>query len=462
MAERRAAIFGTEKDQQNCPFYLKIGACRHGDRCSRLHNKPVLSQTILLPNLYQSPISKKAIEAAGGQAPNLSDAELQQHFDEFYEDIFEGLAKYGQVDLLNVCANLGDHLVGNVYVKYQKEDDANESIKGLKGRFYDGRPIISEFSPVTDFTEARCRQYDIGTCNRGGFCNFMHLHNPSKSLYYKLFGDRKSRSPSPKRDYRDRDRDYGRRGGGYDRDYRGGGDRDRDRDRDYGRRGGGGYDRDYRGGDRERDRDYGRYDRDYRDRDRDGYGRSREYDRDRDRRPYEDYRGSRNSKSPEYSRSTGGDLPPSDHHFNRPLPPDYAYPPPTGGIVNGSPSSLNNPPQHPHLPPTTDEYSQHILPIPTTHSPLSAGSNGNSQQQQQQQPSLLPSENGGNVPTTASIGEKRVREDESLSSEKRLKGEEHSQSDENGSIQWASNDERRTDEYDVKTSLKTSISESKE
>ncbi|KAN0041667.1 hypothetical protein ACTFIV_004211 [Dictyostelium citrinum] len=444
MAERRAAIFGTEKDQQNCPFYLKIGACRHGDRCSRLHNKPVLSQTILLPNLYQSPISKKAIEAAGGQAPNLSDAELQQHFDEFYEDIYEGLAKYGQVDLLNVCANLGDHLVGNVYVKYQKEDDANESIKGLKGRFYDGRPIISEFSPVTDFTEARCRQYDVGTCNRGGFCNFMHLHNPSKALYYKLFGDRKSRSPSPKRDYRDRDRDYGRRG--YDRDYR-----DRDRDRDYGRRGGG-YDRDYR--DRDRDRDYGRYDRDYRDRDRDGYGRSRDYDRDRDRRPYDDYRGSRGSKSPEYSRNSGGDIPPSDHHYSRPLPPDYAYPPPTGGIVNGSPSSSNQPP-HSHLPPT-NEYSQHILPpIPTSQSPLSTGSNGNSLQQQQQS-----SENGGNI---TSIGEKRVRDDETLASEKRLKGEEHSQSDENGSsIQWASNDERRTDEYDVKTSLKTSISESKE
>lgn len=28
----------------NCSFYFKIGACRHGDRCSRLHNKPTFSQ----------------------------------------------------------------------------------------------------------------------------------------------------------------------------------------------------------------------------------------------------------------------------------------------------------------------------------------------------------------------------------------------------------------------------------
>ena len=44
-------IFGTEEDKVNCPFYLKMGACRHGDRCSRIHNRPVLSQTILLQNM---------------------------------------------------------------------------------------------------------------------------------------------------------------------------------------------------------------------------------------------------------------------------------------------------------------------------------------------------------------------------------------------------------------------------
>lgn len=32
----------------NCSFYFKIGACRHGDRCSRLHNKPTFSQVCVL------------------------------------------------------------------------------------------------------------------------------------------------------------------------------------------------------------------------------------------------------------------------------------------------------------------------------------------------------------------------------------------------------------------------------
>lgn len=39
----------------NCPFFFKMGACRHGDRCSRLHHRPVFSQTILLPHMYQNP-----------------------------------------------------------------------------------------------------------------------------------------------------------------------------------------------------------------------------------------------------------------------------------------------------------------------------------------------------------------------------------------------------------------------
>ena len=32
----------------NCSFYFKIGACRHGDKCSRLHNKPTFSQVSLI------------------------------------------------------------------------------------------------------------------------------------------------------------------------------------------------------------------------------------------------------------------------------------------------------------------------------------------------------------------------------------------------------------------------------
>jgi splicing factor U2AF subunit len=50
----------------------------------------------------------------------------------------------------------------------------------LLTHLFAGRPIIVDFSPVTDFREATCRQYEENTCNRGGYCNFMHLKRISR------------------------------------------------------------------------------------------------------------------------------------------------------------------------------------------------------------------------------------------------------------------------------------------
>ena len=90
----------TLPNQVNCSFYYKIGACRHGDRCSRKHVKPTYSQTILLPNLYQNP----AYDAKNKMNP----AQMQHHFDAFYEDIMCELCKYGVVEEVVVCDNNND------------------------------------------------------------------------------------------------------------------------------------------------------------------------------------------------------------------------------------------------------------------------------------------------------------------------------------------------------------------
>lgn len=202
MAEHLASIFGTEKDRVNCPFYFKIGACRHGDRCSRLHTKPSISPTLLLSNMYQRP--DMITPGVDAQGQPIDPRKIQDHFEEFYEDLFEELSKYGDIESLNVCDNLADHMVGNVYVQFREEEHAANALKNLTGRFYAGRPIIVDFSPVTDFREATCRQYEENTCNRGGYCNFMHLKRISRELRHRLFGryrikHSRSRSRSPYR-----------------------------------------------------------------------------------------------------------------------------------------------------------------------------------------------------------------------------------------------------------------------
>ncbi|KAJ6828701.1 splicing factor U2af small subunit B-like [Iris pallida] len=95
------------------------------------------------------------------------------------------------------------------------------------------RPIIADFSPVTDFREATCRQFEEDSCNRGGYCNFMHVKQIGRELRRKLFGRyrkfqgrrsrSRSRSRSPRRrehrengDYRGRGRRSGDNHGRYD------------------------------------------------------------------------------------------------------------------------------------------------------------------------------------------------------------------------------------------------------
>ncbi|KAJ9184420.1 hypothetical protein P3X46_004150 [Hevea brasiliensis] len=245
MAEHLASIFGTEKDRVNCPFYFKIGACRHGDRCSRLHTKPSISPTLLLSNMYQRPDMLTPGVDPSAQSQSLDPRKTQDHFEDFYQDLFEELSKYGDIESLNICDNLADHMVGNVYVQFREEEHAANALNNLNGRFYAGRPIIVDFSPVTDFREATCRQYEENVCNRGGYCNFMHLKKISRELRRRLFGRNRrrrsrSRSHSPSRHRGYEERSHNSRNSGRlddDRDHQHERGR-RHRSRSPGRRGG--------------------------------------------------------------------------------------------------------------------------------------------------------------------------------------------------------------------------------
>ena len=40
------------------------------------------------------------------------------HFEDFYEEVFGEFTKYGEIDEVVVADNIGEHMIGNVYVKY--------------------------------------------------------------------------------------------------------------------------------------------------------------------------------------------------------------------------------------------------------------------------------------------------------------------------------------------------------
>lgn len=46
--------------------------------------------------------------------------------------------------------------------QFRREEDAEKAVIDLNNRWFNGQPIHAELSPVTDFREACCRQYEMG------------------------------------------------------------------------------------------------------------------------------------------------------------------------------------------------------------------------------------------------------------------------------------------------------------
>ncbi|SCU86175.1 LADA_0D12772g1_1 [Lachancea dasiensis] len=161
------------EDRDKCHFYYKIGACRHGDRCSKKHIRPAISATIIVPNMYRK---------TDADNPQM----VQENFDAFYEDVFTEAARFGELQAVVVCENKNDHLSGNVYFKFASPRDAHAAKDSFNTRWYNERPVYCEFSHVTDFRDAVCRKHDANTCERGDECNFMHLRRPTSKLLVEL------------------------------------------------------------------------------------------------------------------------------------------------------------------------------------------------------------------------------------------------------------------------------------
>ena len=99
-ASELARRHGTEEDRINCPFFFKIGACRHGETCTRKHNKPPFSQTVLIKKMYYNPMIP--LVNSGTQVGKFDQLTLQQVFDDFLEEIVEELSKYGNLEDVQV------------------------------------------------------------------------------------------------------------------------------------------------------------------------------------------------------------------------------------------------------------------------------------------------------------------------------------------------------------------------
>ena len=145
----------------------------------------MISQTIMFKHLYQNPPAAIAF-AEGSKVSDEDLKEALKHFEKFYEEIFIELSNYGELKELCVVDNLGDHLIGNVYARFNDEVSASKAFNALAGKYYHSHLVEEEYCPITRIKDARCKKFDEGVCQRGALCNFLHLKEVNRSLFRSL------------------------------------------------------------------------------------------------------------------------------------------------------------------------------------------------------------------------------------------------------------------------------------
>lgn len=297
--------YGTEQDTVNCSFYLKTGACRFGERCSRHHPRPSSSVTLMIPGMYNDIRLSQSMLDEADQDTSLEydERDTFESFKRFYDDTLPEFRKAGTVVQFKVCCNFEPHLRGNVYVQFSSEEECAKAYAMFNARWYASKQLSCEYSPVTKWKSAICGLFGRNRCPRGKNCNFLHVyHNPGDEFNHRedlsptrtpFNGGRASERSdrSWRRDHWIRRRDL---------------EPDRTRDRDW-----------------EQDRHRKRYDKDW-SRERDDYrGRHRRRSRERGRSKQTDKEenGERRTRRRSYSDNEEREEETENKHLNERLSP---------------------------------------------------------------------------------------------------------------------------------------------
>lgn len=113
----------TNPGKQPCSFFSKTSVCRFGIKCTRNHNRPSISNMILIPNFFTHIRLEQSAptEYSSDLLLEYNDAELYNAFKEFFADTLPEFQKFGNVTQFRVCYNEEAHLRGNVYVEFDND-----------------------------------------------------------------------------------------------------------------------------------------------------------------------------------------------------------------------------------------------------------------------------------------------------------------------------------------------------
>ncbi|KAK7448157.1 hypothetical protein BaRGS_00040134 [Batillaria attramentaria] len=175
------------RDINRCPFFAKTGACRFGDRCSRVHVRPESSTILLIPGMFESfELRKSATDDYDtDMGLEYEDSELYHSFREFYSDVLPEFRSVGKVINFKVCCNHEPHLRGNVYIQYKRETDAQQAFAKFNARWYAGRQLSCEFVNISKWKSAICGLFFAKRCPKGKKTQAMNSGKRIVTLKYR-------------------------------------------------------------------------------------------------------------------------------------------------------------------------------------------------------------------------------------------------------------------------------------
>nr|CDS29959.1 U2 small nuclear ribonucleoprotein auxiliary [Hymenolepis microstoma] len=202
------------KRDELCQFFLKTGACRYGDRCSRHH---------LTPPLHPSDIASLGL--SNSKTPRLiliienmfnhfsfqcdplecDETQLLIDYHDFYADVRPVLENVcgGPLEIFRCCRNALPHLRGNVYIQLTQDPTiASDVAIRLSSQRYDGKQLVTRLAYLCEGWEsAICGCHLRGNCPRGDMnCNYLHIFlNPNEKtsdVLTHLSSHRASEKPS--------------------------------------------------------------------------------------------------------------------------------------------------------------------------------------------------------------------------------------------------------------------------
>ncbi|XP_055613893.1 U2 small nuclear ribonucleoprotein auxiliary factor 35 kDa subunit-related protein 2 [Uranotaenia lowii] len=175
----------TRPGANTCSFFTKVGACRHGVRCTSDHQTPGLSEIIFIPNFFVHPALDERQHPEYGQDGGIEfdEEEINQSFREFFKDIVDEFETFGPIKGVFVSRNYLPHLRGSCYIEYQTKRSAAQAYQRMNGRFYASRQLRVEFRSSISWCHAVCGLNIQSRCPKGRNCNYLHLFVNPRGRY---------------------------------------------------------------------------------------------------------------------------------------------------------------------------------------------------------------------------------------------------------------------------------------